>query len=338
MHNATAVGSEPTIQLLLSKGADINQKDSQENTPLHDAVKKGHVDTVDFLIDSCADINAINHQGDTPLHQACKLGRQSLSLKFVQVFTKKEADSGIANKEGLRPFDIAYLNNYDAVQKKLKKKDHLDLLDQDEFLEYSTRQIVLLGEEPTYENYLDSLSACFFEKQNGILEEEPESNYLAKKDVLGWIHNLYGENQKLKAALPVVVSPEDEQVLDIGTGSSLPCFVQRRTFSQMRAHGTRPPFVKANEQYPAVGVVASYKFWKDKRVTAKQFNKLLSNGDTLASGCPDGEQCQITKAEALELLRLQKAKVPAETLASLPELLPGKDFEELVSTPKRTRF
>ena len=336
LHNATAVGSEPTIQLLLSKGADINQKDSQENTPLHDAVKKGHVDTVDFLIKSCADINAINHQGDTPLHKACKLGRQSLSLKFVQVFTKNEADLGITNKEGCRPFDIAYQNNYGAVQKKLKKKDHFDLLDEDqfdEFIEYSTIQIVSLGEEPTYENYLDSLSASFFEKQSGILEEDPESIYLAKKDVLGWIDNIYDENQKLKAALPVVVSPEDEQVLDIGTGSSLPCFVQKRTFLQMRTHKTRPPFVKANEQYPAVGVVASYKFWKAK-IPAEQFNELLSKGDTLASGCPDGEPFLITKAQVKKLLRLQKVKVTAETLASVPELLSGEDFKTLV-TPKK---
>ena len=334
LHNATAVASEPTIQLLLSKCADINKKDSQENTPLHDAVENGDIKIADFLIKSCADINAINHQGDTPLHKACNLERESLSLKFVQVFTKNQADLAIANKEGCRPFDIAYQNNYGTVQKKLKKKDNLDLLAQDDFIEYSTRQIVLLGEEPTYENYLDSLSACFFEKQSGILEEDPDSSYLAKKDVLGWIHNLYGENQKLKAALPVVVSPEDEQVLDIGTGSSLPCFVQRRTFSQMRAHGSLPPFLKADDQYSAVGLVASYNFWKDKRFTAKKFNELLSNGDTLASGCPDGEQCLITKAEALELLRLQKVKVKAETLASLPELLSGKDFKTLV-TPKK---
>ncbi len=337
LHNATAVCSEPTIQLLLSKGADINKKDLQGNTPLHDAVENCDINTADFLIKSCADINVINSQGDTPLHKSCNLDRESLSLKFVRVLTKNEADLDIANKEGCRPFDIACLNNYCDVQKKLKKKDHLDLQGekaQDDFIEYSSRQIALLCEEPTYENYLDSLLACFVEKQSGVLEEEPDSSYLAKKDVLGWIHNLYGENQKLKAAaLPVVVSPEDEQGLDIGTGSSLPCFVQRRTYLQMRAHGSLPPFVQADDQYSAVDLVASYNFWKGK-ITAKQFNELLSNGDTLASGCPDGEPCLITKAEALELLKEQKRQVKAKTLASLPEFLSGKDFKKLV-TPKK---
>jgi len=95
-----------------------------------------------------------------------------------------------------------------------------------------------------------------------------------------------------------------------------------------------PPFLKADEQYSAVCVVASYKFWKAKRFTAKQFNELLSNGDTLASGCPDGEPCLITKAEALELLREQKRQVKAKTLASLPEFLSGKDFKTLVTSKK----
>lgn len=45
-------------------------------TPLHLATYFGHKDVMELLLSRGADINAINEMGDTSLHKAAFIGRQ----------------------------------------------------------------------------------------------------------------------------------------------------------------------------------------------------------------------------------------------------------------------
>jgi hypothetical protein len=55
------------VDLFMSKGCKITDKDDGGNTPLHCAVRAGKYDLVVFLLDKGADINAKNDFEDTPL-------------------------------------------------------------------------------------------------------------------------------------------------------------------------------------------------------------------------------------------------------------------------------
>lgn len=58
------------VDLFLSKGCDINEKDEAGNTPLHYAAQYGKADLVVFLIEKGAELNAKNTFEDTPLKLA----------------------------------------------------------------------------------------------------------------------------------------------------------------------------------------------------------------------------------------------------------------------------
>lgn len=58
------------VDLFLSKGCDVNEKDEVGNTPLHCAAQYGKADLVVILVEKGADINAKNTFGDTPLKLA----------------------------------------------------------------------------------------------------------------------------------------------------------------------------------------------------------------------------------------------------------------------------
>ncbi len=54
-------------QLLLDKGANVNAKDKENNTPLHFACLASHTKIVKLLIEKGANVNAKNKNGKTPL-------------------------------------------------------------------------------------------------------------------------------------------------------------------------------------------------------------------------------------------------------------------------------
>lgn len=58
------------VELFLSKGCDVNEKDEVGNTPLHCAAQYGKAELVMILVERGADINAKNTFEDTPLKLA----------------------------------------------------------------------------------------------------------------------------------------------------------------------------------------------------------------------------------------------------------------------------
>ena len=54
-------------RIILDLGVDVNRADNRGNTALHDAVRVGHSAVVELLASRGADLNATNEQGQTPL-------------------------------------------------------------------------------------------------------------------------------------------------------------------------------------------------------------------------------------------------------------------------------
>lgn len=140
---------EPMVKLLLSKGANVNSRDKDNDTPLHSAAarkdsklvcllllerganihardKKGnsslHIasmkqckEAIITLIDKGADINGRNRNGDTPLHIAVK----SKVPESLALLLELKADINATNLKGKTALHVATKLGYDFVMKVL---------------------------------------------------------------------------------------------------------------------------------------------------------------------------------------------------------------------------
>jgi ankyrin repeat protein/beta-lactamase regulating signal transducer with metallopeptidase domain len=79
LHEAAAAGDVDQVKLLISKGADVNEKDKDGRTPLHSAAWYGRKDVVAVLLAQGANINETDGSGQTPLHLAATFGGKPLS-------------------------------------------------------------------------------------------------------------------------------------------------------------------------------------------------------------------------------------------------------------------
>lgn len=65
---AVARGRADVVSWFLSKGADVQKRDSDGVTLLHTAVDHGHINIVSLLLDHGADVNGTDLKGRTPMH------------------------------------------------------------------------------------------------------------------------------------------------------------------------------------------------------------------------------------------------------------------------------
>lgn len=70
LHFAALSGSTTVINLLLSKGADINAKNRNRKTPLFWAIRQENEEAIIVLLDNGAKIDALDIDGISPLHDA----------------------------------------------------------------------------------------------------------------------------------------------------------------------------------------------------------------------------------------------------------------------------
>ena len=111
---AAREGHLPVVQLLLDRGAGVNQADNEGVTPLYIAAQEGHLPVVKLLLDRGADVNpAMTNEGYTPLLIAAREGH----LPVVQLLLDRGAGVNQADNEGVTPLYIAAQEGHlDVVQ------------------------------------------------------------------------------------------------------------------------------------------------------------------------------------------------------------------------------
>ncbi len=99
LHAATARGFKSVVELLLAHHADVNARDKHKYTPLHRAASAAKREMVQLLIDHGADVNASGEGGYTPLHAAARQGNSDI----IQLLIDHKADVNAADQKGLTP-------------------------------------------------------------------------------------------------------------------------------------------------------------------------------------------------------------------------------------------
>ncbi|XP_048757850.2 transient receptor potential cation channel subfamily A member 1-like [Ostrea edulis] len=108
---AVREGQYNTVKLLLSLGADITHRDENLCTALAVAAREGHVKIMKILLVHYAEINATDKNKNTPLHIASNKGH----VDCVQVLLDKKADTMARNSRGQSPLDLAIENRHSDV-------------------------------------------------------------------------------------------------------------------------------------------------------------------------------------------------------------------------------
>jgi len=119
LHIASERGYIEICKLLIEKGANVNQTTNRcLKTPLHFASGNGFIEICKFLIEKGAKVNQATNNGETPLFIACKYGH---------IYTCKFLISKGANINQARiddwdtPLLIAHLNGHTKVYNFLKE-------------------------------------------------------------------------------------------------------------------------------------------------------------------------------------------------------------------------
>lgn len=81
---ATESNKHEVVDLLLSKAADINSRDTGNKTIGHIAAKSGDIDTIKTILRHNPDVNAADDEGNTPLHYIRR--RPTMDMRVVSGF------------------------------------------------------------------------------------------------------------------------------------------------------------------------------------------------------------------------------------------------------------
>jgi len=91
IHLASSGGNVEILEYLISKGANVNDKDEQGNTPLHNAAGQGQIKAMEILIAKGAELEARNRLNLTPLQMAV-MGKKK---DAAQLLLAKKADINV---------------------------------------------------------------------------------------------------------------------------------------------------------------------------------------------------------------------------------------------------
>uniref|UniRef100_K3XBW9 Uncharacterized protein n=1 Tax=Globisporangium ultimum (strain ATCC 200006 / CBS 805.95 / DAOM BR144) TaxID=431595 RepID=K3XBW9_GLOUD len=86
-------GNAEVVQLLLDRGADINEKDKYGRSPLSHAAQAGKAEIVQLLLDRGADITEKDNYGRSPLRIAAQAGKAEVGhINIVTTLIDAGAD------------------------------------------------------------------------------------------------------------------------------------------------------------------------------------------------------------------------------------------------------
>jgi ankyrin repeat protein len=107
-------------QLLLDRGADVNTRRKDHQTPLHVASYFGNVEIVRLLLDHGADLEAATgDMGEKPLHQVSygEYRSQEDGVRVAQLLLDRGADVNTRRKDHQTPLHLAsYFGNVEIVR------------------------------------------------------------------------------------------------------------------------------------------------------------------------------------------------------------------------------
>ncbi|PPC88573.1 MAG: hypothetical protein CTY37_00765 [Methylotenera sp.] len=107
LHNATIARDSTRIEYLLKRGANINTRDTDNQTPLMVAIKTNDLSIINGLLEYKADPNLQDSDGWTAAMHAVR----SNEPKIFRLLGKFQADFNITNKDGLTALAMAVFDN-----------------------------------------------------------------------------------------------------------------------------------------------------------------------------------------------------------------------------------
>ena len=110
LHVASRNGNLEMVKALIKNGADVNSRDSSQNTPLHLACENGNLKMVMVLLENGATIDAKNIDEDTPLHLACLNGYTVLAMALIEKGAAVDATDNNGSTPSCNPEMIALFN------------------------------------------------------------------------------------------------------------------------------------------------------------------------------------------------------------------------------------
>jgi ankyrin repeat protein len=94
----------PCVQMLVERGADVNDRTRGEDTPLTMAITRGAVKTVRWMLQHGARIDAVDGKGNTPLLRAVMA---STNTEIVELLVESGADITHKNLQGETALNLA---------------------------------------------------------------------------------------------------------------------------------------------------------------------------------------------------------------------------------------
>jgi ankyrin repeat protein len=107
LHNATIARDSTRIEYVLKRGAKINAKDTEGQTPLMVAAKGGDLSVMNGLLEYKADPNAQDSDGWTAAMHAVR----SNEPKIFRLLGKFKANFDLINKDGMTALAMAVVDN-----------------------------------------------------------------------------------------------------------------------------------------------------------------------------------------------------------------------------------
>jgi cytohesin len=118
LHYATGGNDKEIVELLIAKGADLNAKNARDQiTPLHWAAWRDHKEITELLIAKGAGVNTKNKSGGTPLHNATWKGHKEI----VELLIAKGADLNAKDVDGETPLNWAEEGKHKEITDLLRK-------------------------------------------------------------------------------------------------------------------------------------------------------------------------------------------------------------------------
>ncbi|MEK6235870.1 MAG: ankyrin repeat domain-containing protein, partial [Planctomycetales bacterium] len=111
IHFAAQTGMNDLVELLLSKGANVNVRDFSRSTPIWYAARENQLSTLELLVSRGGRVNVTNRKGSTPLSISC----DRAGVDVVRFLIKHKADVNVTFQKNWTPLIVAIQKGRDEI-------------------------------------------------------------------------------------------------------------------------------------------------------------------------------------------------------------------------------